>query len=119
MSELSPIELSAQELAHLRGELLALPPVTPIVAEPKLTATLAAIGIQQEVGTINDEMARFVYDYDSGQAIARERMRAELVRYRGFTGVRIWAEATRVSTCVCAAYASCCIRRFRTTATAR
>jgi hypothetical protein len=92
MSGLKAIELSAEEAQNLRGRLLQLAPVTPILDEPVLTSILASYGIQQEVGTVNDEMARFIYDHDSGHRVARDRMRAEVVRYRGFTGVRIWAE---------------------------
>lgn len=92
MNDLRSFRLSTEEIEILRGRLLNLPSVTPIRSEPRFAATIAALGIQQEVGTLNDELSRFVYDADVGQVVSRNDLRAELIEYRGFVGVRIWAE---------------------------
>lgn len=83
---------SPEEIEMLRGRLLQLPAVTPILAEPKLASMIAALGIHQEVGTINDELARFIYDFSTGEKISIDRICSELIEYNGYTGVRIWVD---------------------------
>ena len=83
--------LNPEEVEALRVELLQLPAVTPILSESKLPALIAALGVQQEVGTVNDELARFIYDADSGEGIPKDVLQSELIEYHGYTGVRIWA----------------------------
>lgn len=83
---------SAKEIENLRGRLLQLPEVTPLLTEPKLASIIAALGIHQEIGTINDELARFIYDADTSEKIPIGRIRSELIEYHGYVGVRIWVD---------------------------
>lgn len=91
MSELESFNLSAEGYESLRSLLARQADTVTFAAEPGLASLVACLGIQREVGTINDEMARFVFDADTGLPIAPERLSAELVRYRGAFGVRIRA----------------------------
>lgn len=65
--------------------------------EPKLCARIAAYGIQREVGTANDELARFIFNADTGTAVRPESLRAEFVDWKGLFGVHIFsADAKRI-----------------------
>jgi len=90
MNSFRPILLSPEEIEVLRGKLLSLDSVVPILSKPKLTSLISALGIHQEVGTINDELSRFIFDI-SGNPVPLESLRSEMIEYRGFIGVRIWA----------------------------
>lgn len=88
--QLRSFQIAPEEIEVLRGRLLLFPVITLFSSEPKFAALMAALGIHQEVGTINDQLARFIYDADSGEGVPRDRIRSELVEYRGYAGVRIW-----------------------------
>ncbi len=92
MNSFRSIQLSTEETEALRGRLLKMESVTPVLSDPRFCALIASLGIRQEVGTINDEFARFIYDDSTKTIIPRECLRAEIIEYHGFTGVRIWAE---------------------------
>ena len=92
MKALVPWQPSPAEKEDLRRRLLASDAVVPFSADPDLLTRVAALGMQQEVGTQNDELARFVFDADSDAVVARASLRAELVTYGNEVGVRIWAE---------------------------
>jgi len=77
---------------ELRQEFIRTPEVVPLSSNHKFFSLLVALGIQQEIGTIHDEFSVFLFDGKTGQKIPRERLRSELIEYRGYTGVRIWAE---------------------------
>ncbi len=81
-----------EEKASLRRRVARYEREIPFSLDPELAVIVASLGIQQEVGTQNDEMARFVFDADTGTAVPRESLKAELIRYGGTHGVRIRAE---------------------------
>lgn len=85
-------QLTLEEIEILRRKLLQLPVVSPFSSDPKFAALLAALGIHQEVGTINDQLARFIYDADTGHGVPGDQIRSEMIEYRGHAGVRIWVE---------------------------
>ena len=91
MNSYCSVNLKPLEIQALKVKLLKLAPVTPLLAEPKFAALVAALGIQQEVGSLNDELSRFIFDA-AGAMIPRECLKAEIIDYRGFIGVRIWAD---------------------------
>ncbi len=84
--------LIPEDLTLLRGRLLAMPEVFAFADEPELAAWVASVGLQREFGTINDELARFVFDPLTGTAIPAAKLRAELVRYGEAVGVRLWSK---------------------------
>lgn len=91
MNGLRSYQMTPERLADLRGSLARLPEVVSFQEEPKLAAWIASLGLQREFGTINDEMARFVFNAESGLPIPREHLKSELVEYQGTIGVRLWA----------------------------
>lgn len=82
------------DIERLRKENSKLPEIMPFSENPGFAAQVAALGIFREAGTINDELARFLYDCGTGDVIPRESIRAELVEMSGLTGVRIWSEVS-------------------------
>ena len=94
MQALLPIILSPSAINGLRGELTRHNETISFADEPELAATVAALGMQREFGTINDEMSRFVFDATTGQPVAESAIRSELVQWRDWVGVRMWVEGT-------------------------
>jgi hypothetical protein len=93
MSTLEKIEFSPEALQSLRREFFRLSrEVTPFSEVPKFAAQIASLGIAREVGTVNDELARFIFVCKTGEPVARGSLKAELVRYRDLTGVRIYSD---------------------------
>ena len=85
---------SAAEIQQLRERLADCGEVMPFSEDIQFAAKIASLGMQRETGTLNDEMARFLFDANSGQVINRDSLRADLVMYRGAVGVRVWSLAT-------------------------
>jgi hypothetical protein len=56
---------------------------------PELAARIAAYGMWREVGTVNDELARFVFDATTGNPVRRESLHADLVVWNELFGLRI------------------------------
>ncbi len=91
------IRFSAEALDGLRRELADRPEVTPFTERPELAERLACVGIAREVGTPNDELARFIFDAESGRVVERSSLRSEFVEWRGNIGVRVWSvESSRL-----------------------
>lgn len=76
----------------LRRDFSRLKEVTPFSKAPKLAGMIASLGIHREIGTVNDELARFIFAINTGEVISRDSLKAEIVAWRTFTGVRIWSE---------------------------
>ena len=94
---LIPIEFSSNTISRLRHDLAKLCEVTPFAAAPRLAGEIASYGIFREVGTVNDELARFIFNADTGTCVDRASLKAQLVRWRNFTGVQITStETTRL-----------------------
>ena len=86
------LTISPEEKESLRRRFLETPEVVPIASDPKFFSLIVSLGIQQEIGTIHDEYSTFLFDEQTGQKIPREHLRAELIEYKGYSGVRVWAE---------------------------
>lgn len=86
------LRLSAEEIDLLRRKALHKPETASFFEDVSFYSVIAALGISREVGTGNDEMARFIFDAETGNLVPREHLRAELIRYKEKVGVRIWAE---------------------------
>jgi hypothetical protein len=67
-------------------------PVFSILENPELGTKIAALGVQQEIGTINDQLSRYLFDAATGKQIPTDALRSEIVRSNGSIGVRIWSE---------------------------
>ncbi|MCK6597375.1 MAG: hypothetical protein L6Q37_03355 [Bdellovibrionaceae bacterium] len=59
------VHLPAKEIHFLRRQFEDLPEVSLFRSSPKLSAQIPSYGILREVGTINDELARFIFDPNS------------------------------------------------------
>ncbi len=92
MNGLTAYEMTPKDVRVLRGKLARGPEILSFRHEPELAALVASLGICREVGTINDEMARFVFDGETGELVNRKKIKAQLVRYHGTVGVKLWAE---------------------------
>lgn len=94
---LEALKLSPEKIQSLRRELLSRKSeVTPFREAPRLAEQIASLGICREVGTVNDEIARFLFDARTGEAVVREDLRAELVTLGRHVGVSIWCESSPV-----------------------
>jgi hypothetical protein len=92
MSAIDRIHPSPELWQRLRSRLDRLEDVTSFVSNDcELAGWVASIGIQREVGTVNDELARFVFDAETGTPVPRDRFVADLIRAGGMAGVRIRA----------------------------
>ena len=92
MSVLQPYRVTPEEAGLLRRELEHLPEVIPFSKAPELAARVASLGMHREVGTLNDELARFLFDADTGELVQRSAIRSEMVQYHAAVGLRIWVE---------------------------
>lgn len=89
-----PITFPTEAIESFRRELSVLDEVTPFASAPELAERIASLGIAREVGTVNDELARFLFDADCGEPVLRESLHAELVEWNGRIGVHIWSSAS-------------------------
>jgi hypothetical protein len=88
---LEPYTLTAKERERLRGFISAQGEVFKFSTDPKTASLIAALGIHQEVGTLNDDLARFVFEKDGITLVPRTALKSELVKLGSRFGVRIWA----------------------------
>ncbi|MFL5813384.1 MAG: hypothetical protein ACJ763_07375 [Bdellovibrionia bacterium] len=86
------LRISPEDKEVLRKEFLKTPEVIPLSSNPKFFSKIISLGIHQEVGTIHDEFSTFLFDGRTGKKIPKEALRSEMIEYRGYTGVRIWAD---------------------------
>ncbi len=89
MPALKVLRFSPEELTLLRERFHQLEDVTPFAKEPKLCSLIASYGMVREIGTINDELARFIFNSDSGEPVPLASLHGELIEWRGMSGVRI------------------------------
>jgi hypothetical protein len=89
MNALKSISFPAETLLDLRREIDQLKEVTPFSVHPNLAERVASIGIAREVGTINDELARFIFDAERGEVVDPSSLWSEFVEWNGNVGVKI------------------------------
>lgn len=89
------VHLSTEEIHLLRRQLESLSEVSLFRSHPELSVRVASYGVFREVGTLNDELARFIFDNESQQPIRRDSLRAELIEWNGLFGVRIFSTDSR------------------------
>lgn len=89
------VHFSAEDVNRLRESFKRLPEVAVFRDHAKLAAQVASYGIFREVGTVNDELARFIYDSTTARPIRRDSLVAEMIEWRGLFGVRISSRDSR------------------------
>lgn len=83
--------------SQLRGQFQKLPEVSIFASHPKFFAQVASLGLQREIGTVNDEMARFIFDAGSAAPVRLESLKAEFVEWKGLSGLKIFStDSTRL-----------------------
>ena len=93
--EVRAVPFSAKEIDFLRRDFEKLPEVSAFRDNPNLSARIAIYGIFREIGTVNDELARFIFDADFGKPVRLESLKAEPVQYGQLFGLRIFSEDTQ------------------------
>ncbi len=89
------VNLTSGEIQFLRSNFERLSEITSFSADIKLSAKIASYGIFREVGTVNDELARFIFNASSGSVVRPESLRAEFIQWNGLFGVRIFSGDSR------------------------
>jgi hypothetical protein len=87
--------LSLEEINFLQREFEKLPETSPFSFNIKLSSKIARYGIYREVGTVNDELARFIFDGNTGDPVRRQSLKAELIEWNNLAGVRIFSLDTQ------------------------
>lgn len=86
------VRFSSKQIALLRSQFEELSEVTAFDADTLFASKTASYGIFREIGTVNDELARFIFDNNTGQPIRVQSMKAEFVEWNGLFGLRIFSE---------------------------
>jgi hypothetical protein len=94
MSHLEVLKVSSDEIQKLQSLLLKMPAVFPTTEDLTFSSLLISYGIAKEVGTVNDELARFVFDAKSNQLVPLESLKARVVSCRGKVGFQIYSEGS-------------------------
>ncbi|NUM60132.1 MAG: hypothetical protein HUU56_15975 [Bdellovibrionaceae bacterium] len=85
------IKFSTEEISLLRQSFEALEEVTSFKSNIELCSKIASYGIFREIGTVNDELARFIFDVKTAKPIGLKSLKAELVEWKGLFGLRIFS----------------------------
>ncbi len=85
------VSLTSGDILLLRREFERLSEVTSFSADIKLASIIASYGIAREVGTVNDELARFIFCAPEAKMVRRESLRVEFIEWNGLFGVRIFS----------------------------
>lgn len=89
MMELQVLRMTEKKLGELKDQLLERSNVFTVKSDLEFSSWLISYGIAREVGTVNDELSRFLFDAPSGRSIPRESLRADVVSANGKVAVRI------------------------------
>jgi hypothetical protein len=66
--------------------------VIPMGDDYSYSSLLTSLAVIKEVGTINDELARFLFDKETGQLVPLTAIKGTLIKYQGGYGVEINVE---------------------------
>ena len=80
---------ASEEITNLRRRFLNLPEVTSFDFDVDLASQIASYGLYREIGTTNDELARFIYDANVSAPIRLNSIKKTLVKWHGLYGVKI------------------------------
>jgi len=85
------IRFTSEEVSLLRRRFEQLDEVTSFDSNIELASQIASYGIFREIGTINDELARFIFDAETAMPVRPESLKASLVKWNGLFGLRIFS----------------------------
>ena len=85
------IRFSSEEIALLRRRFEKLDEVTSFEAVIELASKITSYGIFREIGTVNDELARFIFDVETTKPVRLESLKAELIKWSGLFGLRVFS----------------------------
>jgi len=85
------IRFSSEEIALLRRRFEKLDEVTSFEADIELASRVTSYGIFREIGTVNDELARFIFDIETAKPVRLESLKAELLEWNGLFGLRVFS----------------------------
>jgi hypothetical protein len=92
VSALETYVVTRAEAERLREELERRDEIVDFSSAMELAERVASLGMHREAGTLNDELARFLFDVDRGECVARGAIRSEMVRYGEAIGWRVRVE---------------------------
>lgn len=85
------VKFSSGEISLLRRQFETLTEVTSFESNIQLASKIASYGIFREIGTVNDELARFIFDVATDAPVRLESLKAELVGWNGLFGLRVFS----------------------------
>lgn len=85
------LRFSSEEVTLLRRRFEKLNEITSFNTDIEFASKIASYGIFREIGTVNDELARFIFDVATSKPVRIESLRAELVQWKGLCGLRIFS----------------------------
>lgn len=85
------IRFSSEEVALLRRRFEKLNEITSFEEDIALASQIASYGIFREIGTVNDELARFIFDAETAKPVRLESLKADLIEWNGLFGLRIFS----------------------------
>ncbi|MGZ3772645.1 MAG: hypothetical protein ACXVCY_14755 [Pseudobdellovibrionaceae bacterium] len=89
------LTFTSEDFYILRYEFESLEEETLFSENPQLAAKIASLGMVREIGTVNDELARFIFDAETENVVPLSSLKAELVVWNNLCGVRITSSATK------------------------
>ncbi len=95
MTEPTAYSFSTGEIEALRKKFNALSEVTSFSLDIQFASQIASYGMLREIGTVNDELARFIFDANIGNVVRLLSLKAEIVKWKNQFGLRIWSTDTQ------------------------
>ncbi len=86
---------SKTEIEALRKKFYTLSEVTSYSSDIQFASQIASYGMLREIGTVNDELARFIFDAKSGNVVRLSSLKAEIVKWKEQFGLRVWSTDTQ------------------------
>lgn len=85
------IQFSAEEIQFLRKSFENFDEITSFSKDIMLSSKIASYGIFREIGTINDELARFIFDATTQKAVRLESLKSRFIEWNGLFGLQIFS----------------------------
>ena len=86
---------SKDEMKALQKKFNSLSEVTSFNSDVQFASQITSYGILREIGTVNDELARFIFDARNGSAVRLTSLKAEIIKWNHLFGLRIWSADTK------------------------
>lgn len=88
------VKFTSKDFKILQSEFEKLNEETLFSDHPKLASKIACAGMIREIGTVNDELARFIFDSDTKEPVPLSSLKADLVIWNNLYGIRITSTTT-------------------------